>query len=103
MGKKIILIVQDGLGIAPPGPGNYADMAKTPILDNLLKRYPHCVNQAAGNAVGLPEGAQGNSEVGHLHLGAGRIVWQMYELINREIESENFFKNPILIKAIKEG
>jgi len=99
--KPIVLIILDGWGIAPPGPGNYILQAKTPNFDRLLKNYPHTENEAAGNAVGLPTGAQGNSEVGHLHLGAGRIVWQMYERINRSIKDGSFSKNKTLLEAIK--
>lgn len=101
MKKPVALIILDGWGIAPPGPGNYILQAKTPNFDRLLKNYPHTENEAAGNAVGLPTGAQGNSEVGHLHLGAGRIVWQMYERINRSIKDGSFYKNKTLLKAIK--
>ncbi len=94
--KKVVLVVQDGWGIAPPGPGNYIEQANTPNFDSYLKKYPHCQNEASGNAVGLPKGSQGNSEVGHLHMGAGR----MYERINRAIESGTFFKNRELLGAI---
>jgi 2,3-bisphosphoglycerate-independent phosphoglycerate mutase len=99
--RKVLLVVQDGWGIAPKGEGNYIAMAKTPNFDSYLKKYPHCENLAAGNAVGLPKGSQGNSEVGHLHMGAGRIVWQMYEKINKDLESGEFFKNKALLNAIK--
>ncbi len=101
MKKPIVLIILDGWGNAPPGPGNYIAQAKTPNFDRFLKNYPNTENEAAGNAVGLPKGAQGNSEVGHLHIGAGRIVWQMYEKINKSIENGPFYKNRILLKAIK--
>ncbi|MCG2675574.1 2,3-bisphosphoglycerate-independent phosphoglycerate mutase [bacterium] len=101
MKRPVVLIILDGWGIAPPGPGNYISQAKTSNFDNLLKKYPHTKNEAAGNAVGLPTGAQGNSEVGHLHMGAGRIVWQMYERINRSIKDGSFYKNKTLLKAIK--
>lgn len=101
MRKPVILIILDGWGIAPPGPGNYISQAKTPNFDSLLKKYPHTENEAAGNAVGLPAGSQGNSEVGHLHLGAGRIVWQMYERINQSIKDGSFYRNKILLQAIK--
>lgn len=97
--RKVILIVMDGWGVAPPGPGNYISQAKTPVFDYLIKNYPHTINKASGNVVGLPSGVQGNSEVGHLHLGAGRIVWQMYEKINQAIKNKVFFKNKILINA----
>ena len=99
--KKVLLVVQDGWGIAPKGEGNYIAMAKTPNFNSYLEKYPHCENLAAGNAVGLPKGSQGNSEVGHLHMGAGRIVWQMYEKINKDLENGKFFKNKVLLNAIK--
>lgn len=99
--KKVILVVQDGWGIAPKGLGNYIEQAKKPVYDSLIKKYPHTQNEASGNAVGLPSGSQGNSEVGHLHMGAGRIVWQMYELINREIKSGGLFRNKALLAAME--
>lgn len=103
MNKKVILIIQDGWGIAKPSPGNYITQAKTPNYINFLENYPHSKNQASGNAVGLPRGVQGNSEVGHFHIGAGRIVWQPYEKINQEIKNNNFFKNKTLLRAIGEA
>ncbi|MEM5792937.1 MAG: 2,3-bisphosphoglycerate-independent phosphoglycerate mutase [Candidatus Aenigmatarchaeota archaeon] len=99
--RRIILIVADGWGVAPDGPGNYVKKSKTPVYNQLLKEYPHCINKACGNAVGLPEGSQGNSEVGHLHLGAGRIVWQPLELINRSIRDGSFFKNKTFLKLME--
>jgi len=99
--RKIILIVMDGWGIAPPGPGNFTSQAKTPNFNFLSKHYPYTQNKCSGNAVGLPEGTQGNSEVGHLHMGAGRIVMQKYEKINRSIRDGSFFKNAVLLKAMK--
>lgn len=99
--NKVILLVADGWGVAPDGPGNYVTKSETLVFDKLLEDYPHCLNQAAGNAVGLPKGSQGNSEVGHLHMGAGRIVWQPYELINRAIKNGSFFENEKLIKVLE--
>lgn len=99
--QKVVLIVMDGWGIAPKGPGNFIAQASTPNYERLLKEFPHCQNEAAGNSVGLPAGSQGNSEVGHLHLGAGRIVWQMYEQINRAISDRSFFENRVLKQAMK--
>lgn len=99
--RKVVLIVLDGWGIAPKGKGNYIEQSKKPNFDSFIRKYPHCKNRASGNAVGLPEGAQGNSEVGHLHMGAGRIVWQMYERINRAIESGEFFRNRELLAAVR--
>jgi len=98
--RKVILVVMDGWGIAPPGPGNYISQARTPNFDYFIKNFPHTQNKASGEAVGLPKGTQGNSEVGHLHMGAGRIVIQMYEKINREIRNKSFFKNKVLINAM---
>ena len=100
MPRKISLIITDGWGIAKPGPGNYISQAKTPNFNNFLKNYPHTSLKASGSAVGLPKNTQGNSEVGHLHLGAGRIVWQMYEKINIEIRSKKFFRNKPLLNAM---
>ncbi|MBI5389043.1 2,3-bisphosphoglycerate-independent phosphoglycerate mutase [Candidatus Woesearchaeota archaeon] len=99
---KVMLLVNDGWGIAPPGPGNYVCQSKTPFFDTLLK-YPHGKNKAWGNAVGLPDDAQGNSEVGHVHLGAGRVVWQMFELINRAVKEGNFYKNAVLSNAMEQA
>jgi len=99
--NKVILLVTDGWGVAPDSPGNYVTKSETPVFDELLEKYPYCLNQAAGNAVGLPEGSQGNSEVGHLHMGAGRIVWQPYELINRAIKDGSLFEKEKLIDVMK--
>src|SRR6202011_1214903 len=70
------LIVLDGWGLAPPGPGNAVSLASTPVFDELWSTYPHTQLTAGGRAVGLPEGQMGNSEVGHLNLGAGAVVRQ---------------------------
>ncbi len=99
--KRVILVVADGWGIAPDGPGNYISIADTHHLDGFLKDYPHCENEASGLAVGLPSGAQGNSEVGHLHMGAGRIVWQMFQRINNAVKDRTFFENPALVDAFE--
>ncbi|MGC9310245.1 MAG: 2,3-bisphosphoglycerate-independent phosphoglycerate mutase [Candidatus Aenigmatarchaeota archaeon] len=98
--RKTILVVMDGWGVAPPSPGNYISQAKTPNYDQLLNAFPHTKNRASGLAVGLPKGAQGNSEVGHLHMGAGRIVLQPLEMISRSIKDKSFFSNPALLRAI---
>ncbi len=98
---KVVLVVIDGWGYAPAGPGNFVEAANTPVIDSLLSKYPYTLNKASGNAVGLPEGTQGNSEVGHLHIGAGRVVWQAYERINRAIKSGEFFTNKKLTTALE--
>ncbi|MBI4053612.1 MAG: 2,3-bisphosphoglycerate-independent phosphoglycerate mutase [Candidatus Diapherotrites archaeon] len=100
--RKVVLIVLDGWGIGKKGdPGNCVEQANIPNFTKYWNGFPHCENDASGEAVGLPAGSQGNSEVGHLHMGAGRIVWQPFEMINRKIRSEEFFKNPALKKAME--
>ena len=99
--KKVMLIIRDGWGHGEHKDGNAIFKANTPNHDFYKKNYPTTILQCTGNAVGNPEGVQGGSEVGHLTIGAGRIVWQPYELINQEIKNGNFFKNNILIDAIE--
>ncbi|MFM9127861.1 MAG: 2,3-bisphosphoglycerate-independent phosphoglycerate mutase, partial [Solirubrobacterales bacterium] len=70
------LVVLDGWGLAAPGPGNAVEQAQTPVFDSLLERFPNSTLVTCGRAVGLPEGQMGNSEVGHLNLGAGSVVRQ---------------------------
>lgn len=86
MNKKVILVILDGWGIADNPAVSAIEKANTPFVDSLFKKYPHSRLQASGKAVGLPEGQMGNSEVGHMNLGAGRIVYQMLERINVAIE-----------------
>ena len=99
--KCLILIILDGFGLAEPTGGNAIAHADTPNLDRLRKEYPTCILQASGEAVGLPDGQMGNSEVGHLNIGAGRIVYQDLTRINKAISDETFFGNPVLRKAIE--
>ncbi len=98
--KPLILIIMDGWGINPKKRGNAIRLAKTPNFDSYLKRYPHSRLKASGEAVGLPKGFQGNSEVGHLNIGAGRVVDQALMRINRSIKKGSFFKNKEFLKAI---
>ncbi len=98
--KKAMLIIRDGWGHGKHDKGNAIFHAKTPNHDLYKKEYPHAVIKCTGNDVGNPKGVQGGSEVGHLTIGAGRIVWQPYELINRSIQSGEFFKNQVLLDAI---
>jgi 2,3-bisphosphoglycerate-independent phosphoglycerate mutase len=93
------LVVLDGWGIAPPGPGNAVSLARTPCFDDLWDRYPHTQLQASGRAVGLPEGQMGNSEVGHLNLGAGAVVRQDLVRIDDAIADGSFAKNEALRAA----
>ncbi|MBN2127436.1 MAG: 2,3-bisphosphoglycerate-independent phosphoglycerate mutase [Candidatus Diapherotrites archaeon] len=97
--NKVILIVMDGLGLAKKDKGNCVAMAKTPCL-NWMKTQNFTQINASGEAVGLSKGIQGNSEVGHLTMGAGRIVLQPLEKINHAIKNKSFYKNKELIKAI---
>ena len=99
--QKLCLIIIDGFGVAPEGPGNARRLAKMPTLARIERETPHVLMQASGNAVGLPEGQQGASEPGHLTIGAGRVVWQPLEQISRAIRLGEFFKNPVLVDACK--
>jgi len=94
------LIILDGWGIAPSSKGNAVALAKTPVIDALYKKYPHILLTASGKAVGLPIGQDGNSEAGHMNLGAGRIVQQDSVIISKSIETGTFFRNPAFLEAI---
>jgi 2,3-bisphosphoglycerate-independent phosphoglycerate mutase len=98
--KSVCLIVLDGWGLAEPGPGNAVELAKTPFFDELWATFPHTTLTACGAAVGLPEGQMGNSEVGHLNLGAGAIVKQDLVRIGEAIESGTLPENPVLRAAL---
>src|SRR2546421_1343505 len=96
---RACLIVLDGWGLAPPGPGNAVDLAATPVFDELWAGYPHTRLAAGGRAVGLPEGQMGNSEVGHLNLGAGAVVRQDLTRIDDAVEDGSLAENPVLREA----
>ena len=93
----VALIILDGWGCAPPGPGNAVELAETPVFDSLWARFPHTTLEASGEAVGLPQGQMGNSEVGHLTIGAGRVVYQDLVRINKAIEDGSFLENAALL------
>jgi 2,3-bisphosphoglycerate-independent phosphoglycerate mutase len=97
--RSLALIVLDGWGLAPAGPGNAIGLAETPVFDELWARYPHATLSASGRDVGLPDGQMGNSEVGHLNLGAGAIVEQDLTRIDDAIADGSFFENPVLKAA----
>jgi len=97
----VLLIVLDGWGIAPDGPGNAISQANTININRFWASYPHTQLLASGEAVGLPRGEAGNTETGHLNLGAGRIVYQDLARINVSIADGSFFRNQILIDAIE--
>ncbi|PID31929.1 phosphoglycerate mutase (2,3-diphosphoglycerate-independent) [Candidatus Saccharibacteria bacterium] len=99
--KPFVLIICDGWGEAPQQNGNAIEAAKTPRLDALRASWPHTAVAASGEAVGLPEGQMGNSEVGHLTIGAGRVIRQPLSRQNHAIESGIFYENEVLIQAIE--
>ncbi|HJX45565.1 MAG TPA: 2,3-bisphosphoglycerate-independent phosphoglycerate mutase [Patescibacteria group bacterium] len=99
--KTVILAVLDGWGISQPSPGNAITLAKTVNFNRLWASYPHTQLKASGEAVGLPRDGAGNTETGHLNLGAGRIVYQDLERISMSIADGSFFENPVLIGAIE--
>jgi 2,3-bisphosphoglycerate-independent phosphoglycerate mutase len=94
-------VILDGWGCAPPGPGNAVELADTPVFDGLWSAYPHTTLTASGEAVGLPPGQMGNSEVGHLTIGSGRIPYQDLVRINRAVESGELYENPALESAFE--
>lgn len=96
----VTLVILDGFGEKRQKFGNAIKSQGTPYLDKLKKMYPHTLIQASGEYVGLPKGVMGNSEVGHLTLGSGRVILQDLKLIDSEIENGKFYKNPALIKAL---
>ena len=97
----VALVILDGWGIAPPGPGNAVSLASTPVFDQLWETYPRTTLNASGTAVGLPEGQMGNSEVGHMNLGAGAVVKQDLARINDAIADGAFFENEALRSACR--
>jgi 2,3-bisphosphoglycerate-independent phosphoglycerate mutase len=99
--KKVFLCILDGVGVSEKLEGNAYANAKKPFLDELINKYPHSLLDASGEAVGLPSGQMGNSEVGHTNIGAGRIVYQPLGLINSKIKDKTFFENTNILKVIK--
>ena len=97
----VALIILDGWGLAPDGPGNAVSLAETPVFDELWATYPHTELSASGRDVGLPDGQMGNSEVGHLNLGAGAIVKQDLARIDEAIADGTFFENEALVAACR--
>ncbi|MGB0392001.1 MAG: 2,3-bisphosphoglycerate-independent phosphoglycerate mutase [Salibacteraceae bacterium] len=101
MSKKLILMIFDGYGIAKNPEVSAIESANTPFVDSLYSNYPHAQLEASGLFVGLPDGQMGNSEVGHMNLGAGRVVYQDIVRINKEITEGEFNKNPVLVNAFE--
>lgn len=101
MNKKVILLILDGWGISPEKSVSAVDNANTPFIDSLYSKYPNATLRTDGLHVGLPEGQMGNSEVGHMNLGAGRIVYQDLAKINVAVSKNTFLEDPVLIKAFE--
>ncbi|MBW6469846.1 MAG: 2,3-bisphosphoglycerate-independent phosphoglycerate mutase [Methanosarcinaceae archaeon] len=99
--RPLLLMILDGWGYLPSKDGNAILAANTPNLDRLVATYPTSILEVSGEAVGLPEGQMGNSEVGHLNIGAGRVVYQDLTRINRDIKTGDLYTNPMLLDAIK--
>lgn len=100
MKKPFLLCILDGCGIAPKGDYNAFDNAYKPTFNRIMEEFPHTILEASGQPVGLPKGQMGTSEVGHMNIGAGRICYQSLEMINKSIESGEFYKNENILKVI---
>ena len=101
MAQKVILMILDGWGFAPNPKVSAVDLAQTPVIDSLYKKYAHAELLTDGENVGLPDGQMGNSEVGHMNLGAGRIVYQDLVKITKAIEDKTIRQNPVLTEAFE--
>jgi 2,3-bisphosphoglycerate-independent phosphoglycerate mutase len=101
MNRPLVLIILDGWGYAPPSKANAIALARKPNYDRLLKEFPNTLIQTSGRAVGLPAGQMGNSEVGHLNIGAGRVVYMDITKIDLMIENGELYTNPVLLEAVK--
>ncbi len=100
MNNKVLLMILDGWGIAKNKEVSAIDHAKTPFINSLYSKYPHSNLQASGLAVGLPVGQMGNSEVGHMNIGAGRVVYQDLVRVNKAVEEKELDSNPVLLNAL---
>lgn len=98
--KPLLLCIMDGMAVNEEEYGNAVKQANTPNLDYLFNKYPHSLLEASGTAVGLPEGQMGNSEVGHMNIGAGRTVYQSLQYINERINDKSFFENEVFLEVI---
>ena len=95
-----LLVIMDGFGLAPQGADNAVAAASTPFIDSLYEKYPHTTLGASGEDVGLPDGQMGNSEVGHLNIGAGRIVFQELSRINNAIKDGSIKTNEVFTLSL---
>src|SRR5438067_1006793 len=98
--KPTMLIILDGFALREETVGNAVAQAKKPNFDRYWNQFPHTTLQASGNAVGLPEGQMGNSEVGHLNIGAGRVVYQDLSRVTKSIKEGTFYENDTFLHAI---
>src|SRR5260221_11264836 len=98
MNKKVLLVILDGWGIAKNPKVSAIDAAQTPYINSLYRTYPHSKLEASGLAVGLPEGQMGNSEVGHMNIGAGRVVYQDLVRVITAIEEKELAQNQVLVR-----
>ena len=101
--RPLVLIILDGWGYAPPSPANAISLARKPNYDRLLAEFPNTLIHTSGRYVGLPTGQMGNSEVGHLNIGAGRVVYMDITKIDVMIENGELFSNPALVEAMKKA
>ncbi|HEX8811452.1 MAG TPA: 2,3-bisphosphoglycerate-independent phosphoglycerate mutase, partial [Terracidiphilus sp.] len=101
--RPLVLIILDGWGYAPPSDANAISLARKPNYDRLMAEFPHTLIHTSGRYVGLPTGQMGNSEVGHLNIGAGRIVYMDITKIDLMIENGELFSNPVLVQAMKQA
>ena len=101
--KPLILAILDGWGYNPDTKANAVALARKPNYDKLINEHPHTLIYTSGRYVGLPNGQMGNSEVGHLNIGAGRIVYMDITKIDVMIEKGDFFSNPVLLEAVRTG
>ena len=99
--KPTVLMILDGYGLRDKTEGNAVALANTPVMDKLMAEYPFVKGNASGLSVGLPDGQMGNSEVGHMNMGAGRIVYQELTRITKEINDGDFFKNQALLDGME--
>src|SRR5271156_2652353 len=99
--KPLVLCILDGWGYAPPSKANAISLARKPVYDALLRDYPNTLIHTSGHYVGLPDGQMGNSEVGHMNIGAGRIVHMDSTRIQLMIQNGDFFSDPVLLAAMK--
>ena len=100
MRKKILLTILDGYGLRKENEGNAVNLANNKFFNGLWNKFPHSILDASGEEVGLPKNQIGNSEVGHLNIGAGRIIYQPLERINKSIEDNTFFENREILDVI---